>query len=75
MRGPLVHRLEVDGAGRIAAFASVAPTEWMLHPAGPFAAALAALPVDEFTAAAAHVVAAFDPCAPVEPRTAEAADA
>jgi len=65
MRGPFVLRLALDRAGRIAEFAAVVPTAWMLHPGGPFAAALAALPGTDLAGAGARVIAAFDPGAPV----------
>ncbi len=35
-RGRLYHRVKLDGGGRIAGYAIVAPTEWNFHPDGPF---------------------------------------
>ena len=64
MRGPLAHRLRLE-SGHIAAFGSVAPTEWLLHPKGALSASLAALPAHNFTRDARLALAAFDPCAPV----------
>ncbi len=61
VRGPLVHLVRLDGGDRIDLVASVAPTEWMLHPAGPLAATLAALPAERLMRDAPLVLAAHDP--------------
>lgn len=63
-RGPLAQALRVEG-GRIAAFRSVAPTEWTLHPDGALMRCLAALPSGATEADMRMVFAAFDPCAPL----------
>lgn len=39
-RGRLYHSVELDGAGRIADYRIVAPTEWNFHPEGPYAKTL-----------------------------------
>jgi uptake hydrogenase large subunit len=39
-RGRLYHSLHLDGAGRIADYRIVAPTEWNFHPEGPYAKTL-----------------------------------
>jgi coenzyme F420-reducing hydrogenase alpha subunit len=63
-RGPLAHWLALDGA-RIAAWRSVAPTEWNFRAAGPAANGLLGARDDEKLAhrAALHA-AALDPCVP-----------
>ena len=63
-RGRLHHLVRLDDAGRIAAYAVVAPTEWNFHPDGPLAATLAANawggPEDRDRAT--RIAALFDPC-------------
>jgi len=65
-RGRLYHRLKLDGGGRIAAYAIVAPTEWNFHPDGPFVRLLLGARIGAGTAAARRRVErlafVFDPC-------------
>ena len=64
-RGRLHHLVRLDAAGRVAAYAVLAPTEWNFGPDGPFVATVGA---DRVTADAAgrarveRIAAAFDPC-------------
>jgi hypothetical protein len=68
LHGPIVCRVHCDRRARITAVASVPPAAWLVHPAGPLAAMLAALPQDRFLADAPFVLAAFDPCGAVKLR-------
>lgn len=64
-RGRLHHALRLDGAGRIADYHIVAPTEWNFHPQGPFARALLGATIGAGAAAKRRVerlAFAFDPC-------------
>lgn len=64
-RGRLHHLVRVDDAGRITAYAILAPTEWNFGPAGPFVATLRANRVAPGPAGLARVeriAATFDPC-------------
>jgi len=63
-RGPLVQALRI-AHGRVEAFRSVAPTEWMLHPDGALMRCLARLPQGATEADIRLAFAAFDPCAPL----------
>ena len=74
-RGPIAHRLRCDRHGYIAELASVAPADWMRHPSGPLAAALAALARERFLRDAPLVLAAHDPCGAFELRHEHAVDA
>lgn len=68
LRGPLMHRVVLQGDGDdryIAGFSSVAPTEWMLHPDGALAQVLAMALSRGYAEDLALIVAGFDPCAPV----------
>lgn len=65
-RGLLVHWLQVDGAGCIARYGVLAPTEWNFHPQGVVAQVLRQLPAravsHDIGPAVDLLVAAFDPC-------------
>jgi Ni,Fe-hydrogenase I large subunit len=69
-RGLLVHWLRVDAQGRVERYGVLAPTEWNFHPQGAAAQVLSALdakqPAPQLAAAAAVLVAAFDPCVDYE---------
>lgn len=69
-RGLLVHWLCVDAQGRVERYGVLAPTEWNFHPQGAAAQVLRALdakqPAPQLAAAAAVLVAAFDPCVDYE---------
>ena len=65
-RGRLYHLAETDAAGRIVAYAVLAPTEWNFHGSGPFVAALAGARLGQgegLLRAAARLAALVDPCA------------
>lgn len=63
-RGPLAVLVVVRG-GHIARFASVAPTEWLMHPDGALARAVVGLPDDAtLPGRAGAALAALDPCCP-----------
>lgn len=65
-RGPLALMVELAPDGTIARAASAAPTEWLLHPDGALAAALAGLPATDATVRhAARVIMSLDPCVDV----------
>ena len=64
-RGLLLHWLQLDGAGGVADFRLIAPTDWNGHPFGAAARALAALAPDAPEARVRAVLAAYDPCVPV----------
>lgn len=70
-RGRLHHLARLDGEGRIAAYAILAPTEWNFHAEGPFAATLA---VNHWGEGARDVerveriASLFDPCVGFEVR-------
>lgn len=64
-RGPVIVTLALDRAGRVAELRLLEPVDWLLHPAGPFAAALAALPEPCPPGALGMLLAAFDPGLPV----------
>jgi coenzyme F420-reducing hydrogenase alpha subunit len=71
-RGLLVHWLQVDADGRVAACRVLAPTEWNFHPQGAVAAALENMPAQACAAQVAQVntlVAAYDPCVRFEIQT------
>jgi uptake hydrogenase large subunit len=64
-RGRLYHRVRLDGGGRIAAYAIVAPTEWNFHPDGPFVRLLLGARIDVSAVARRRVerlAFVFDPC-------------
>jgi len=64
-RGRLHHVARVDGDGRIAAYAALAPTEWNFHPRGPYVAALEGARLGDparALLAAARLAALVDPC-------------
>jgi len=73
-RGPLACTVTLENR-RIADFRAVAPTEWIFHPDGAFARALAALQGDGIVRRAHALIALFDPCAEVALSIEEAADA
>lgn len=61
-RGPLVHRVVLD-RGRVAAFSTVAPTEWNLHPEGAIQNLLGLAGSDpRLSAAGRTYLVALDPC-------------
>lgn len=60
-RGRLAHAVAVEG-GRVAAWRTVAPTEWSFHPQGVVVEALLGQPLGLALAAAPFLVAALDPC-------------
>lgn len=70
-RGRLHHLVRLDEAGRIGAYAILAPTEWNFHPAGPLVATLAlnrfGLDV-EGVRRAERIAGLFDPCVGFEVR-------
>lgn len=71
-RGLLVHWLQVDADGRVAACRVLAPTEWNFHPQGAVAAALENMPGQacaEQVAQANTLMAAYDPCVRFEIQT------
>lgn len=64
-RGRLHHLVRLDPAGRVAAYAVLAPTEWNFGPDGPFVATVMAnrVTADEAGRARVERIAAdFDPC-------------
>ncbi|MDK9696800.1 MAG: nickel-dependent hydrogenase large subunit [Siculibacillus sp.] len=64
-RGRLHHLVRLDGIGRVAFYAILAPTEWNFGPDGPFAATIRANRPTADEAGRARVeriAAAFDPC-------------
>jgi uptake hydrogenase large subunit len=64
-RGRLYHAMRLDGAGRIAAYRIVAPTEWNFHPEGPFVRALRGARIGMGAQAKRRVerlAFVFDPC-------------
>lgn len=64
-RGRLYHALRLDGAGRIADYRIVAPTEWNFHPDGPFVRALRGARIGAGAAAVRRIerlAFVFDPC-------------
>ncbi len=67
-RGLLLHWTELDEGGRILNYRIIAPTDWNFHPQGLLALALSALPTGD-TDAAKTLLAAFDPCVPVQVET------
>jgi hypothetical protein len=71
-RGLLVHWLQLDADGRVAACRVLAPTEWNFHPQGAVAAALENMPAQACAEQVARVntlVAAYDPCVRFEIQT------
>ena len=60
-RGLLLHWVRLDVAGAVQDYRVLAPTEWNFHPEGALAQTVAALPVDDVTAART-LAAAYDPC-------------
>ncbi len=60
-RGLLLHWVQVDSLGAVQDYRVLAPTEWNFHPDGALARTVAALPVDDVTAART-LAAAYDPC-------------
>jgi hypothetical protein len=68
-RGRLYHWVRLDGEGRIADYAIVAPTEWNFHPNGPLAALLIGARLDGAAAArgvAEKLATLVDPCVAFE---------
>lgn len=64
-RGRLYHWAQVQGDGKIAAYAVLAPTEWNFHADGPYVAALLGADLGEgepARLAAARLAALIDPC-------------
>jgi coenzyme F420-reducing hydrogenase alpha subunit len=64
-RGRLYHALRLDGAGRIADYRIVAPTEWNFHPDGPFVRLLSGANIGSGALARRRVerlAFVFDPC-------------
>ena len=77
-RGRLYHALRLDGAGRIADYRIVAPTEWNFHPEGPFVRLLLGAPIGNGALARRRVerlAFVFDPCIAVGVELREAAHA
>jgi len=77
-RGRLHHLVRLDPAGRVAAYAILAPTEWNFGPDGPFVATIRANRVTADEAGRARVeriAAAFDPCVGFAVTVEERADA
>ncbi len=64
-RGRLYHSVQLDGAGRIADYRIVAPTEWNFHPEGPFVRSLRGARIGAGAEAKKRIerlAFAFDPC-------------
>lgn len=64
-RGRLIHRAELDEAGRVNRYQILAPTEWNFHRKGVLAEALKQLSVtskDDLKKRAEAFIAAIDPC-------------
>ncbi len=63
-RGRLHHLVRLDGEGRIAAYAVLAPTEWNFHADGPLVATLSAnrWGGGDDAARVERIAALFDPC-------------
>lgn len=77
-RGRLHHLVRLDAAGRVAAYAVLAPTEWNFGPDGPFAATVRAnrVTADEIgRSRVEHLAAALDPCVGFAVTVEERADA
>jgi coenzyme F420-reducing hydrogenase alpha subunit len=77
-RGRLYHALRLDGAGRIADYRIVAPTEWNFHPDGPFVRLLlgASIGTGELARRRVERLAfVFDPCIAVGVEIRDAAHA
>jgi hypothetical protein len=77
-RGRLHHLVRLDPAGRVAAYAILAPTEWNFGADGPFVATIRANRVTADEAGRARVeriAAAFDPCVGFAVTVEERADA
>ena len=77
-RGRLHHLVRLDGEGRVAAHAILAPTEWNFHPEGPLVATLSANRWGWEAAdleRAARIAGLFDPCVAFDVRIVEASDA
>jgi Ni,Fe-hydrogenase I large subunit len=60
-RGLLLHWVQLDPQGRVAAYQMLAPTEWNFHPQGSLAQALRQLAPDDGTSATL-LAQAFDAC-------------
>jgi coenzyme F420-reducing hydrogenase alpha subunit len=60
-RGPVFHRVELDGRDRVLQWRAVAPTDWHFASTGPVARVLGESAADQ---AARLAIAGFDPCAP-----------
>jgi coenzyme F420-reducing hydrogenase alpha subunit len=77
-RGRLYHALRLDGAGRIADYRIVAPTEWNFHPDGPFVQLLLGAHIGNGAPARrrlGRLAFVFDPCIAVGVEIREAAHA
>lgn len=77
-RGRLHHLVRLDDAGRIAAYAILAPTEWNFHADGPLVRTLMLnhFPSDaEGRARAERIAGLFDPCVGFEVAITEVGDA
>jgi coenzyme F420-reducing hydrogenase alpha subunit len=77
-RGRLYHALRLDGAGRIADYRIVAPTEWNFHPEGPFVRLLLGATIGNGALARRRLerlAFVFDPCIAVGVEIREAAHA
>ena len=64
-RGRLHHLVRLDGIGRVAFYAILAPTEWNFGADGPFVATIRAnrpTADDAGRARVERIAAAFDPC-------------
>lgn len=76
-RGRLFHQVRLDGEGKIACYAIVAPTEWNFHPDGPFMRQILGAEIGVGAAAQdrlARLALVFDPCVPVQIEIASLAD-
>ncbi len=72
-RGPVFHRVELDGDGKVAAWRVLAPTDWHFAPGGPLATEAQRLaPNDDQLSL---LVLGFDPCSPWSVASEEAAHA
>jgi coenzyme F420-reducing hydrogenase alpha subunit len=77
-RGRLYHAMRLDGDGRIADYAILAPTEWNFHPEGPFVQSLRDGSIgtgEQARLRVARLAFVFDPCIRVGVDLRDSADA
>jgi len=64
-RGLLLHRVQLDAAGRSSLYRILSPTDWNFHPTGAVALGLAGMPATDHDALERHatmLVRSLDPC-------------